>query len=692
MSQDLDSVGHRGRLSIEQAAASSSGERSMLLTTKALPLLLVFLVVLVLIGNINTAGVVRLTHTWVRRQHHQHHSVRPNTRFVLPDIAVRSTNRTTQIESLTQSSKKTPTIQGKKQPISNPPTQSFKKKPTEDLPPIQIQTDLPPIQGKQPISNPPSDSPPPSFPYTWSKKKQTDLLPDQTNLPPIQGKQPISNPPPTSPPPISPYFAIRRGAGCLDVDAKTNIVHFNKCRYNAPSQLFKKASNNLIRSKYHATSGRRTPMCLGFGGKVSRKVIHLIVEPCRRNKPSQQWMHDQISNAKKAPGVTSAPQYTGVRLHTRDFQCIVTPSLIVPSTTDKKRDNSFNKIKIQQCNAYKTVYMFKDISKEVFYFVPENNIQRPVIVVMQTSHWTQKIQVQLFVTRWRRTHATAPILFVHVHPSTATSKLFDKSKNNHNHPNIYHFDARQPTVVQQIQDQLAAFPSNQIIFANVEARLTSESDVQVLSNTLDTNPQLIGVGGMVIGQGNVLHRNCYTAINYNRTEKTGWVAGYHHLTIETKYQKRCMVCDRVAKPILTRRNDVAALLKHELAPLTATWNHAMSSPVWVTSLKTLSSVNRRLASCPHFVALNDAFKTTSTLLKPPMAPGVLIEIIPITTVWKEDSPCQNKKAKQKEKAIDMWKLLKGTLRSLTKEPTFVGAMITDGLLMQALKLGTIGPW
>jgi hypothetical protein len=40
----------------------------------------------------------------------------------------------------------------------------------------------------------------------------------------------------------------------------------------------------------------------------------------------------------------------------------------------------------------------------------------------------------------------------------------------------------------------------------------------------------------------------------------------------------------------------------------------------------------------------------------------------------------------------MWKLLKGTLRSLTKEPTFVGAMVTDGLLMQALKLGTIGPW
>ena len=163
-------------------------------------------------------------------------------------------------------------------------------------------------------------------------------------------------------------------------------------------------------------------------------------------------------------------------------------------------------------------------------------------------------------------------------------------------------------VLVEIEQQMHATLGNdfdQVVFANVESTLTSESDLQILSNTLESNPHLLGAGGMLIGEGNVLHRNCYTAVDVDK-DVMGWVAGYHNVTQPTKYSRRCMVCDRIAKPILTWKINWTVLLRAELEKkYTIVDDWSTSTSLWVTSL----SATQRFASCPHFVAINNAFTT-----------------------------------------------------------------------------------
>jgi hypothetical protein len=439
---------------------------------------------------------------------------------------------------------------------------------------------------------------------------------------------------------------------------------------------------------------------------------NLIVDTCKATQHTQHWVQDRASNVRKAQGVTAAPHYTGVRLHTKDFQCVAAPTLVVESwTTWPNQQDTSQWMTVRKCNAYDSTYFFKDISKERFYFVQEKRIQRPVVVVLpEVTATTTLLQVQQhqlqFEQKFRKVQATAPLLFVHLNGMLGKDdqdqpnqqNIFKSTKNN-----VYHFDATDATLfMQKIEHTLATFSSDQILFANVESALTSESDVQVLSNTLEKNPGLIGAGGFLIGQGSVLHRNCYTAVNAFQkntptTKGLGWVAGYNALTVETKHAKRCMVCDRVAMPLLSRKKDVGVLLRLQLSFSTATatgdaWQNQLSSPLWMTTVVSTPFRPRRLASCPHFVALNDAFAATATVLNPPGIDRATTSVFPITTTWKEESPCRNKQAKQEKKALAMWEMLKGTLHSLQKETTFVGSSIQSGFLMQSLKLGTIAPW
>ena len=509
---------------------------------------------------------------------------------------------------------------------------------------------------------------------------------------------------PTASTPTPPHwFAIRRGAGCLKVHPTSNIIHFANCRDNDASQLWRASS-----TRHHHIISKTNHMCLTHATTTK----NLIVDTCKATQHTQHWVQDRASNVRKAQGVTAAPHYTGVRLHTKDFQCVAAPTLVVESwTTWPNQQDTSQWMTVRKCNAYDSTYFFKDISKERFYFVQEKRIQRPVVVVLpEVTATTTLLQVQQhqlqFEQKFRKVQATAPLLFVHLNGMLGKDdqdqpnqqNIFKSTKNN-----VYHFDATDATLfMQKIEHTLATFSSDQILLANVESALTSESDVQVLSNTLEKNPGLIGAGGFLIGQGSVLHRNCYTAVNAFQkntptTKGLGWVAGYNALTVETKHAKRCMVCDRVAMPLLSRKKDVGVLLRLQLSFSTATatgdaWQNQLSSPLWMTTVVSTPFRPRRLASCPHFVALNDAFAATATVLNPPGIDRATTSVFPITTTWKEESPCRNKQAKQEKKALAMWEMLKGTLHSLQQETTFVGSSIQSGFLMQSLKLGTIAPW
>ena len=510
---------------------------------------------------------------------------------------------------------------------------------------------------------------------------------------------------PTQSPTIE-WFAIRRGAGCLRVE-KDEIVHYGNCRGNDSSQLWTKLNDNRIVSKLNED----VPMCLAH----TADFMSLVLEPCDDKIASNQiWIHDRKSNMKKMKGVTAMPQYLGVRIHTKDFKCLMTPSLKVSSFHFWRKARTTPML-IHDCNTDHSQYNFHDMSKEIFYFVQEKRIQRPVIVILPTTTETNtpnsiERKRKLFITRYRKLEINAPILFVH-----SNSKAIHKNTVENY---VYDFDASNQNIYTQMIEKLSTFSSDQILFANVESSLTSESDLQVLSNTLEKNEHLLGVGGFLIGQGDVLHRNCYTAVNFenqyerekdsmgreaNDVEKDdlGWVAGYNDLTIPTKYDKRCMVCDRIAKPILTRMKDVSILLKMELSLLTieSTDLWKTYSSVWMTSVSSSSSIiqrnfpwmtfldsssslyrssnNRRFASCPHFVALNDIFTEKSTILRPPGTKSYNI-VFPITTTWEENSPCRNKKAKQNKKAIGMWEMLKGTISSLKSEEKYVGVSLEDG--------------
>ena len=478
---------------------------------------------------------------------------------------------------------------------------------------------------------------------------------------------------------IEPWFFIKRGAGCFEIEISKNIniVIFVICKNNNAAQLFQLNQHQII-------TKTNTNMCLSIDSTKQTVIIEKCLDLNHPKLNKQLWYHTQY-NKNAAKSRQAGTQYTSIRLHTKiqekKIKCI-TLSTLTPTPTSI--------VSIKNCADYISQHNFKDRSTQTFYFVKERNNKFAYLIVLPSDLVSVSTKVDQFRKKTRQLYPTTPIIFIHTtHWLNTSSKddslhlhefhIYDNKKNTDDNNN----NNNNNRIINRVKEILESNQIEKIVTTNIDGFLTSESDLEILSNTLENNPTILAAGGYIIGKGNVLHRNCYTAVDVDNTNEIEWVAGYHDTTKPTMYNRKCMVCDRIAKPLLIRSKDISVILQQELDIKETITNWKNVQKLWIQSIST-----SRLATCAHFVTTNHAFEAKASMLHPPDSSPSLTTIHPITKIWKKTSPCRKEPKKNKA----MWNMLKYSIQALQKNEDYNGVLVQSGLLMQTIKLGTIAPW